>query len=97
MNPSTPNGPNEEEVVRNTIRANAQRISEMEMELGRLRSSIVEREKELACHMLLSHLLDNPSTNAAAATVDHSNTWKALNEILALLPPAWCEHGLTQH
>lgn len=79
----------EKELVRNTIKANVQKISEMETELSKLRGSIVEREKELACHMLLSHILDNSTQTVVASTIDNSHTWRALSEIIALLPPAW--------
>ncbi|KAH3762231.1 hypothetical protein Pelo_5930 [Pelomyxa schiedti] len=84
---SSPASPASTDVVRDIIRSNENRIQSLENELNRVRSSIVEREKELACHMLLSHLLDTcQPVMQNCGTVE---TWKSLSEILALLPPAW--------
>lgn len=66
---------------RQMIARNSQRLAEMESEMQDLRHRISEREKELACHMLLSSLLDE-------ITQSSQHTASILNEVVSILPPA---------
>lgn len=67
--------------TRQLIARNSQRLAEMESEMQSLRHRISEREKELACHMLLSNLLDE-------ITQSSQHTASVLNEVVSILPPA---------
>jgi len=69
------------EEARQMIARNSERLALMEKEMNRLRHRISEREKELACHMLLSNLLDE-------ITQASQNTTTILNEVVSILPPA---------
>lgn len=67
--------------TRQMIARNSLRLAEMESEMQSLRHRISEREKELACHMLLSNLLDE-------ITQSSQHTASVLNEVVSILPPA---------
>jgi len=69
------------EEARKMIARNSEKLTEMEKEMHKLRHLISEREKELACHMVLSNLLDEMTQSA-------NSTASVLKEIVSILPPA---------
>eukprot|EP00727_Mastigamoeba_balamuthi_P006373 m51a1_g2356 putative signaling protein (352) ;mRNA; f:604389-605578 len=71
-----------EDEVESAIARNEGEIGRLEMELTGLRSRICEREKELACHMLLSNMLDEFTMTSTA-------TQSVMQEVANILPPAW--------
>eukprot|EP01105_Mastigella_eilhardi_P012167 TRINITY_DN2798_c1_g1_i1.p1 TRINITY_DN2798_c1_g1~~TRINITY_DN2798_c1_g1_i1.p1 ORF type:complete len:254 (-),score=95.87 TRINITY_DN2798_c1_g1_i1:43-804(-) len=64
------------------IQTNEHQIIQLEQELGKLRNNIAEREKELACHMLLSNLLDE-------IAISTTSLFHTLSDLVNILPPAW--------
>eukprot|EP01107_Rhizomastix_libera_P005794 TRINITY_DN196_c0_g1_i1.p1 TRINITY_DN196_c0_g1~~TRINITY_DN196_c0_g1_i1.p1 ORF type:complete len:351 (+),score=90.42 TRINITY_DN196_c0_g1_i1:27-1079(+) len=75
-------------------RDNTTKLSTLEMELSRVRSIIMEREKELMCHMMVSNILDREhhrmregKSSSDDAGLPHDKP--ILQQIIELLPPSY--------
>ncbi|KAH3757095.1 hypothetical protein Pelo_11123 [Pelomyxa schiedti] len=83
-----------EQLVRRSIRCNEERIQDLERELMELRRSIAEREKELACHSLLSKLftsaMDAPMhRQEESSESSDEEALLFLKQITDILPSSW--------
>lgn len=76
------------EEVKKRIQENEAQLARMESEVSSLRFRIAEREKELACHMILSNLLDELTLSSCA-------TSSVLSSVVSILPPAFQYPGIT--